>query len=102
MSKLGLTITQTEAAEDVPRLLRQKPKATIVVYSPEGRRAAETVLGQVARARRSTRVIVLVNDSDFSEYYSLMNQGAVEYFEVREAPSVIARGVEWAARRRAA
>ena len=102
LADAGLTITQVEETRGVAPLLGQMPKATIVIYSPDGRHDVERVLDELERAHRGSPVVALVEHSDFGHYYSLMNRGAVEYFELGEDPSIIARGVEWAARRMAA
>ncbi len=96
---MDLPLTHVKGADGVLQALRLNPKATIVVYSPGGGHVAEDVLEQVELAHRGTPVVALVDHGTFGEYYSLMNQGAVEYFEVGETPAIIARGVEWAARR---
>lgn len=96
LSKMDPPITEIARTGNVARLLRQEPKATSIECCLEGRRAAETVLGQVTRARRGTPAIVLVDDSGFSEYHPLMTQGALECLQVGEGPSVIARGLKWA------
>ena len=93
---MGLPIIQPARTENVARLLRQQPKATRVVRCREGRRAAETVLGQVTRARRATPAIVLADDSDSRLYCLLMIPGALKRLQAGESPSVVARGVEWA------
>lgn len=98
LSKMCLPISQTAGSDNVPRL----PRAMSLGCGPERRRAAETILGQVARERRGIPAIMLVDDSDSSDRQALMNRGEVEYFETAEAPPVITRGGEWAARRGAA
>jgi DNA-binding NarL/FixJ family response regulator len=56
------------------------------------------VLETLDEKRHSTLVIVLADHVEPGEYYCLMEAGAVQYFEVREDPVRILRGVEWAAR----
>ena len=87
--------------EEAPALLSETRRATIVVYSPGSPTAARSVIEQVQAAHRATPVVVLVDHSDFGDYYELMTHGATEYFEIDEPAEVILRGVAWAAHARA-
>lgn len=92
----GLALQQASAADSVPELLRKTPRSAIVVYNPAATRDAHDVLAAVEAAHRSAPVVVLVDESDFGDYYALMRLGALEYFEISERPELIARGIEWA------
>jgi DNA-binding NtrC family response regulator len=93
----GLDLVEAARADSVPALLRQTPRSAIVVYNPAATRDAHEVLAAVEAAQRRAPVVVLVDESDFGDYYSLMRLGALEYFEMSERPELIVRGIEWAA-----
>lgn len=99
---MGSRISEVGGPEEIPSLLRDIRRATIVVYSPQRDAAAHRTLAAVASAHRGTPVIVLVDRSEFGEYFELMASGVVQYYELSERPELIARGVERAARTRAA
>jgi len=102
LEAMGSRISEVRSPEGIPGLLRDIRRATIVVYSPQHDAAAHRALAAVAGAHRGTPIIVLVDHSQFGEYYELMASGVVQYYELSERPEIIARGVERAARTRAA
>ena len=102
LEAMGSRISEVLGPEGIPGLLRDIRKATIVVYSPQSDAAAHRTLAAVAASHRGTPVIVLVDRSEFGEYYELMSAGVVQYYELSERPEIIARGVDRAARTRAA
>jgi DNA-binding NtrC family response regulator len=93
----GLDLVEADRADSVPDLLRKTPRSAIVVYNPVATRDAHQVLAAIESAQRQAPVVVLVDESDFGDYYALMRLGALEYFEMSERPELIARGIEWAA-----
>jgi len=82
----------------MPALLAGLPNATVVVFDQVGTGAAERVLSLVHEIHRRAAVVVVVQHADFAQYYTLMNQGAIGYFEAEEPPSLIFAGVTLAAR----
>lgn len=93
----GFDVAEAPALDDLPRLLRGSRRAAVAVYSPSRTKLGHQVLEQVAGAGRNVPVVVIVDETDFGEYYSLMSDGAKEYFGIREQPEVILRGLAWAA-----
>lgn|GEM_PF-2976125 len=93
----GLDLFEAPEPHSVPELLRQSPRAAIVVYNPVSTRDAHAVLAAIESAHRRVPVVVLVDESDFGDYYALMRLGALEYFEMSERSDLIVRGIEWAA-----
>lgn len=82
----------------IPTLVATLPKATVVVFDQGESGAAERALSLVRQADSGCAVVVVVQHSDFSQYYALMNQGAIGYFQAEEPPSLIFAGVTLAAR----
>ncbi|MBI1356913.1 MAG: hypothetical protein GC160_21445 [Acidobacteria bacterium] len=98
----GLETMEAASPEAVPSLLRTMPRSAIVVYNRgAASRDAQQVLAAVAALHRRAPVVVLVDETDFGEYYSLMGSGALEYFAMSERPELIVRGIEWATEDRA-
>lgn len=83
----------------MPALLADLPNATVVVFDQGESGAVERALSLVRRVRSGCAVVVVVQHSNFSQYYALMSQGAIGYFEAQEPPSLIFAGVTLAARR---
>ncbi len=92
----GLDIHEPSEVGLVPDLLRKTPRSAIVVYNPAATRDAHDLLAAVESAHRRAPVVVLVDETDFGDYYSLMRLGALEYFAMHERPELIVRGIEWA------
>ncbi len=92
----GLDLFEAPDPQLVPELLRKSPRSAIVVYSSTATRDAHAVLAAIESAHRRVPVVVLVDESDFGDYYALMRLGALEYFEMSERPDLIVRGIEWA------
>lgn len=92
----GLNLHEAAQAGLVPGLLRKSPRSAIVVYNPKSTRDAHDVLAAIDAAHRTAPVVVLVDETDYGDYYSLMRLGALEYFEIGERPELIVRGIEWA------
>ncbi len=79
-------------------LLAGLPKATVVVFDQGKSGAAERALSLIHEVQRRAAVVVVVQNANFAQYYALMNQGAIGYFEAEESPSLIFAGVTLAAR----
>jgi DNA-binding NtrC family response regulator len=98
LQSFGFNVIEAESPDELPSLLKGRRRAAIAVYSPRRTNDAHRVMETLAEAQRDAPVVVLVDETDFGEYYSLMNQGAKEYFGISERPEVILRGLAWAAR----
>ncbi len=72
-------------------------RAVVVVRAHDAAPAFEA-LEALEPMRHSTLLIVVVDRAELGQYYCLMQDGAVEYFEASEDPLRILQGVEWAAR----
>ncbi len=97
LRQLGFGIREACMPGELPALLSGPRRAAIAVYNPAETDHAERVLACLDRSGRQAPVVVIVDETDFGQYYSLMNQGVQEYFGLTEPPDVIARGVAWAA-----
>ena len=97
LRQLGFGIREARKPNDVPEMLSGSRRAAIAVYNPTETDYAERVLACLDRSGRQAPVVVIVDETDFGQYYSLMNQGVQEYFGLDESPEVIVRGVAWAA-----
>lgn len=96
LRQLGFGILEAQPG-DLLELLSGPRRAAIAVYNPAKTDHAERVLACLDRSGRQAPVVVIVDETDFGQYYSLMNQGVKEYFGLSESPDVIVRGVAWAA-----
>jgi DNA-binding NtrC family response regulator len=92
----GLDVHEVSEADGASDLLRRAPHSVIVVYNPASTSNAHDLLAAVEAAHRRAPVVVLVDETDFGDYYSLMRLGALEYFAMHEQPELILRGIEWA------
>ena len=97
----GLETIETDSPAALPRLLRAIPRAAIVVYNRNASGEAHRTLAAVAALHRRAPVVVLVEETNFGDYYALMGSGALEYFEMSERMDLIVRGIEWAAETKA-
>ncbi len=97
LRRLGFGIREARKPAELPDLLSGPRRAAIAVYNPDKTDHAERVLACLDRSGRRAPVVVIVDETDFGQYYSLMNQGVQEYFGLDESPEVIVRGVAWAA-----
>jgi DNA-binding NtrC family response regulator len=94
----GYPVMPLRDVRRISAILSDLGRATIVVYDQEESAAAEQALSFVHEGRRGGAVVVVVEHADFAQYYALMNQGAIGYFEAEEPSSVIFAGVTRAAR----
>lgn len=99
LRKAGYPVLTLRDLSRVSTLVAKLPKATVVVFDQGESGAAERTLSLVRKAHCGCAVVVVVPHADFSQYYSLMNQGAIGYFEAQEPPSLIFAGVTLAASR---
>ena len=76
--------------------------AVIVVYNPQGQDAAHRLLRELAKQGIERPVIVLVDRSDFEQYYDLMCAGAFDYFELDGDPAWLEHALHCAEDRLAA
>lgn len=98
----GLSVIDIESAEAPPETLRLHAKAVIVVCDQGSEGMTRRVLESLHAGLRNSPVIVLVERSEFGDYYDMMNRGANYYYEQSENPRRIAQAVWWAANTRAA
>lgn len=98
----GFHLVEASGPEGLAAALEDAPGATVVVYNRPEENTARRALRVVTRLRRKVPVIILVERSDFSEYYELMCEGAFDYFDVTEDPRWIERAVQSAAHLQAA
>jgi DNA-binding NarL/FixJ family response regulator len=98
----GFEIIEAPTPKELPAILRRFPRVAVVVYSPTGDGTARETVEAVRGSIRGAPVVVLVDHSDFSDYYELMSAGALEYYALSESSEVIERGVGWAVRTHAA
>ena len=94
----GFGVRIVPSAADLPAALATTRHAVIVALAPGHDYAdAHRAVRCAGAARCRAPVVVLCEECEFSEYYSLMHEGALEFFELSEAPELIAQGVRWAA-----
>jgi len=98
----GLAVLDLDSPESLNAVLRLFPKAVIVVCDNQHGRISRQVLDSMAAGMRNAPVVVLVERSDFGDYYDVMAQGAFCYYEQSESPKAIANAVWWTASTRAA
>lgn len=98
----GVEVLDLDSYEEVPAALRQHRKAAIVVHSQHRNNGAHHVLRGLWAVMRNAPVLVVVNHTDLGEYYELMSEGALGYYEVAEGPRRISAAVESIAMRSAA
>ena len=98
----GFAVQLLTSTEALLAALQAHPKAVVVVCDKEYGRTSREVLAALAAGLRSSPVVVLVERSEFGDYYDVMARGACCYYEQTESPRLIAQAVEWAANNRAA
>jgi len=98
----GCAISEAANLDEVRSALRRHPRASIVVYSPGRTDRVEEALSCASQARRNVPVIVVTDESNFSQYYSVMTNGAYDYYALTEDSERIARAVQRATRTQAA
>ena len=72
----GYQLVELPTFEGLFPALKRHPEAVILVYDPAGQSAIHQLL------QTASPVIVLVDRSDFDQYYELMCAGAFDYFEL--------------------
>ena len=98
LRKAGYPVLALRDLRSMSASLAGMPKATVVVFDQGESGVAERALALVHEVHRRAAVVVVVRHADFAQYYALMNQGAIGYFEAEEPPSLIFTGVTLAAR----
>lgn len=91
IQSLGIALTSVETEADLTLLAGRLRHPPIVVYNPEGSQEALQVLQWARRHPVRLRVLVLVEKSDFAQYYECMHLGAAAYDEVSTEPERIAK-----------
>lgn len=98
----GFLVTVAPSSTDLPALLEAAPRAVVVALAPDHDYSdAHQAVRIAGAARRRSPVVVLCEECDLGAYYSLMREGALEFYDFSEAPERIAQGVSWAAYARA-
>jgi len=92
----GYDLIAVPAAGDLPGALERAPHVPILAYKGPDVEVRQ-VLAMVRGAPSRSPVIVLVDHSEFREYYELMCAGVYDYFEVGDRPEWIARALQGAA-----
>ncbi len=86
----GYQVVELLTSDGLFPALNRHPEAVILVYDSAG----PSAIGQLLQA--SNPVIVLVDRSDFREYYDLMCAGAFDYFDLDSDPEWIENSVRCA------
>jgi FixJ family two-component response regulator len=92
----GYQLVEVPAVQELLSTPQRLGDAVIVVSGPQ---SARQLLGGLAQQRQASPVIVLVQRPDLDEYYSLMEEGAFDYFELGGEVTWIERSVQRAAAR---
>ncbi len=98
MKAAGFHAVAADSPAEVLTSLDRQRDAVVVVYNPAKQRTAHEILQAIARRKRRTPVIVIVDQSDLDEYYELMYEGAFDYFELGGDPRWVERSVRSAVR----
>jgi DNA-binding NtrC family response regulator len=93
----GLERREVDCAEQVPAALSSESGNAVLVYSERGQPMATNLLRLLRKNWSEVPVIVLVDRTNFDEFYELMSEGAYDYFETPEGAMVIAEALRWAA-----
>jgi DNA-binding NtrC family response regulator len=92
----GYQVVEFPTFEGLFPALNRYPEAVILAYDPAGQSTIRELLPT------TSPVIVLVDRSDFDEYYEWMCAGAFDYFELDSDPQWIEHSVRCASARVAA
>lgn len=65
----------------------------VVACEEQKRRRALDVVAILGKAASRVPIVVLAEDTDFGDYYYLMNHGVLGYFQVNEDPEQISRAI---------
>ena len=82
---------------DVPAALAGDGADAVLVFNAKPGAPAQELLRVLRQGWSDVPVIVVVEESDFDEYYELMSDGAYDYYAMDEGPEVIAEALRWAA-----
>lgn len=97
----GLELARVECTSDLPGVLSLHANAVVVACDRETQQRSRDVVASVSRLGRRIPILVLVEESDFSDYYDLMERGVRYYYEFREGPErisgALSRAVNFAA-----
>ena len=92
----GYEVVEFPTFEELFPALNQSPEAVILAYDAAGESTIRELL------QTTSPVIVLVDRSDFDEYYEWMCAGAFDYFELDSDPQWIEHSIRCASARVAA
>jgi DNA-binding NtrC family response regulator len=92
----GYEVVEFPTFEELFPVLNRSPEAVILAYDAAGESTIRELL------QTTSPVIVLVDRSDFDEYYEWMCAGAFDYFELDSDPHWIEHSVRCASARVAA
>lgn len=93
----GIQIANAPTAEDLPGVVDQYVRPIVLVCDETIERRSRTVLASLGQYGRRVPIFVVTEQSDFGDYYYLMNEGAQCYYQLNEGPERISRAVNWVA-----
>lgn len=94
----GLELARAATIEDLPAVLSRHARPVVVACDRQTEQRSKGVIASLSRLGRRVPVFVLVEESDFGDYYGLMCSGVHYYYELREGPECIAGALSRAAR----
>lgn len=94
--KRGLRISMAPAANRLMHLLKDHAHPILVVCDQQTDQRSRAVVATVDHLARRVPIFVIVEQSDFSDYYYLMNHGVKYYYQLSEGPERISGAVSWA------
>jgi len=100
--KRGLRISMVPAANRLVDLLKDHVHPLLVVCDQQTDQQSRSVVDAVDHLARRVPIFVIVEQSNFSDYYYLMHHGVKCYYQLSEGPDRISSAVSWAANSSAA
>ena len=91
----GIGILAAQTAERLQDLVVHNAGSVIVACDRGSERWSLAAVAALRNSGRRTGLFVIVERSDFSNYYNLMKDGAQCYYELSEGPERISRAVRW-------
>lgn len=93
----GIDHVEVATPGDVPAALAGDGADAVLVFNAKPGALAEELLRVLRQGWSDVPVIVVVEESNFDEYYELMCDGAYDYYALDEGAEVIAEALRWAA-----
>ena len=91
----GLHILAARAAEHLQDLVANNAGSVIVACDRGSKMWSLAAFAALRRSGRRALLFVIVERSNFGNYYNLMKEGAQCYYELSEGPERISRAVRW-------